>query len=152
MHHFQYRQDELCCEDLPVSRIAIKVGTPFYLYSYATLRQHFRAFDDAFAGVRHLTCFSMKSNSNLAILKLFSVEGGGVDIVSGGELFRALKAGVDPRKIVYSGVGKERKTWNMHRSNILMFNAESSQEIFSLNEAARKVGKSRAEHQGEPGY
>ena len=142
MHHFQYRQDELCCEDLPVSRIAIKVGTPFYLYSYATLRQHFRAFDDAFAGVRHLTCFSMKSNSNLAILKLFSVEGGGVDIVSGGELFRALKAGVDPRKIVYSGVGKRSEDMEYAlRSNILMFNAESSQEIFSLNEAARKVGK-----------
>jgi len=142
MHHFQYRQDELCCEDLPVSRIAIKVGTPFYLYSYATLRQHFRAFDDAFAGVRHLTCLSMKSNSNLAILKLFSFEGGGVDIVSGGELFRALKAGVDPRKIVYSGVGKRSEDMEYAlRSNILMFNAESSQEIFSLNEAARKVGK-----------
>ena len=142
MHHFQYRHDELCCEDLPVSRIAEEVGTPFYLYSYATLSQHFRAFDDAFDGVRHLTCFSMKSNSNLAILKLFSFEGGGVDIVSGGELFRALKAGVDPKKIVYSGVGKrtEDMEYALH-SNILLFNAESSQEIISLNEAARKVGK-----------
>ena len=142
MHHFLYRHDELCCEDLPVSRIAEEVGTPFYLYSYATLSQHFRAFDDAFDGVRHLTCFSMKSNSNLAILKLFSFEGGGVDIVSGGELFRALKAGVDPKKIVYSGVGKrtEDMEYALH-SNILMFNAESSQEIISLNEAARRVGK-----------
>jgi len=124
MHHFQYRHNELFCEDLRVSQIAERVGTPLYLYSYATLRQHFRTFDDAFAGVRHLTCFSMKSNSNLAILKLFSLEGGGVDIVSGGELFRALKAGVDARKIVYSGVGKrmEDMEYALH-SNILMFNA-----------------------------
>lgn len=142
MHHFHYQQEELCCEDLPVSRIAEKVGTPFYLYSYATLRQHFRAFDDAFEGVRHLTCFSMKSNSNLAILKLFSLEGGGVDIVSGGELFRALKAGVDPGKIVYSGVGKRTEDIRYAlQSNILLFNAESSQEIFRLNEEARKAGK-----------
>jgi diaminopimelate decarboxylase len=142
MHHFQYRHDELRCEDLPVSRIAEEVGTPFYLYSYATLSQHFRAFDNAFDGVRHLTCFSMKSNSNLAILKLFSFEGGGVDIVSGGELFRALKAGVDPKKIVYSGVGKRTEDMEYALlSNILMFNAESSQEIIGLNEAARKVGK-----------
>ena len=103
MHHFQYRHNELHCEDVPVSRIAEQLGTPFYLYSHATLKQHFRAFDDAFEGVRHLTCFSMKSNSNLAILKLFSLEGGGVDIVSGGELFRALRAGVDPRRSFIQG-------------------------------------------------
>ena len=142
MHHFQYRHDELYCEDLPVSRIAEQVGTPFYLYSHATLKQHFRAFDDAFDGVRHLTCFSMKSNSNLAILKLFSLQGGGVDIVSGGELFRALRAGVDPKKIVFSGVGKRKEDmeYALH-SNILMFNAESSQEIIRLNEVAGRFGK-----------
>ena len=98
MHHFQYQKDELYCEEVPVSEIARNVGTPFYLYSHATLRQHFRAFDGAFGDLRHLTCFSMKSNSNLAILRLFAGEGGGVDIVSGGELHRALKAGMDPLK------------------------------------------------------
>ncbi|MBW2217585.1 MAG: diaminopimelate decarboxylase, partial [Deltaproteobacteria bacterium] len=95
MHHFQYINNELFCEDVPLSDIAREVGTPFYLYSHATLRQHFRAFDDAFADIKHLTCFSMKSNSNLAVLRLFGLEGGGVDIVSGGELYRALKAGID---------------------------------------------------------
>jgi diaminopimelate decarboxylase len=142
MHHFQYKNDELFCEEVPVRQIAEDVGTPFYLYSHATLRQHFRAFDDAFDGVKHLTCFSMKSNSNLSILRLFYNEGGGVDIVSGGELFRALKAGVDPKKIVYSGVGKRAEDMEYAlQSDILMFNAESSQEIFLLNEIAGRLGK-----------
>ncbi len=142
MHHFHYKNRELYCEDLPVFQIAEKVGTPFYLYSYATLKQHFRAFDDAFSDIQHLTCFSMKSNSNLAILKLFSLEGGGVDIVSGGELFRALKAGVDPKKIVYSGVGKREEDIEYAlQSNILMFNTESPQEIIRLNEMAGSLGK-----------
>jgi diaminopimelate decarboxylase len=145
MHHFQYRNNELHCEDVPVSRIAIDVGTPFYLYSYATLRQHFRAFDDAFSDVPHLTCFAMKSNSNLAILKLFALEGGGVDIVSGGELYRALKAGVDPKKIVYSGVGKTSEDMEYAlQSRILMFNVESSQEILLLNQIAGRMGKKAA--------
>ena len=142
MHHFQYRNNELHCEEIPVADIAKDVGTPFYLYSYATLRRHFKAFDDAFEGIRHLTCFSMKSNSNLAVLRLFVLEGGGVDIVSGGELFRALKAGVDPEKIVYSGVGKRVEDLEYAlRSDILMFNVESSQEIFQLNEVADRLGK-----------
>jgi diaminopimelate decarboxylase len=142
MHHFRYKNDELFCEEVPVTRIAEDVGTPLYLYSYATLRQHFRAFDDAFGGVKHLTCFSMKSNSNLSILRLFYNEGGGVDIVSGGELFRALKAGADPKRIVYSGVGKRAEDMEYAlRSDILMFNAESSQEISLLNEIAKRLGK-----------
>jgi len=142
MHHFQYRNNELHCEEIPVADIAKDVGTPFYLYSYATLRRHFKAFDNAFEGIRHLTCFSMKSNSNLAVLRLFTLEGGGVDIVSGGELFRALKAGVDPKKIVYSGVGKRVEDLEYAlRSDILMFNVESSQEIFQLNEVADRLGK-----------
>ncbi|MDP6180641.1 MAG: hypothetical protein QGG48_12190, partial [Desulfatiglandales bacterium] len=93
MHHFQYQKNELYCEEIPVSKIAKDVDTPLYLYSHATLRQHFRAFDDSFEGIKHLTCFSMKSNSNMAILRLFAREGGGADIVSGGELYRALRAG-----------------------------------------------------------
>jgi diaminopimelate decarboxylase len=130
---------------MPVSRIAKEIGTPFYLYSYATLRQHFRAFDGAFSDVAHLTCFAMKSNSNLAILRLFALEGGGVDIVSGGELYRALKAGVDPKKIVYSGVGKTVEDMEYAlQSQILMFNVESSEEILLLNKIASRMGKKAA--------
>jgi len=142
MHHFQYRDKELHCEDVPVSKIAKEVGTPLYLYSHATLRQHFRAFDDPFNDIKHLTCFSMKSNSNLAILRLFALEGGGVDIVSGGELYRALKAGIEPKKIVYSGVGKRVEDLEYAlQSGILMFNAESTQEILKLNEIAGRLGE-----------
>jgi len=142
MHHFQYQKDMLYCEEVPVSEIARDVGTPFYLYSHATLRQHFKAFDGAFQGIKHLTCFSMKSNSSLAILRLFAQEGGGVDIVSGGELYRALKAGVDPQKIVYSGVGKHMEDLEYAlKSDILLFNVESSQEISRLNEVAKNLGK-----------
>lgn len=142
MHHFHYKKNELYCEEVPVSEIARNVGTPFYLYSHATLIQHFRAFDGAFGDLRHLTCFSMKSNSNLAILRLFAGEGGGVDIVSGGELHRALKAGVDPQKIVYSGVGKSVEDLKYALEfNILLFNVESSQEISLLNDVAGDLRK-----------
>jgi diaminopimelate decarboxylase len=142
MHHFQSRNDELYCEEVPVLEIARDVGTPFYLYSHATLKQHFKAFDGAFQGIKHLTCFSMKSNSSLAILRLFAHEGGGVDIVSGGELFRAMKAGVNPQKIVYSGVGKRVEDLEYALgSDILLFNVESSQEISLLNKVAKSLGK-----------
>jgi diaminopimelate decarboxylase len=142
MHHFDYIDGQLHCEQVPVAAIAREVGTPFYLYSHATLLKHFRAFDGAFAELRHLTCFSMKSNANLAILRLFALEGGGVDIVSGGELYRALKAGVPPEKIVYSGVGKRAEDLEYAlRSDILMFNVESTQEMARLNDTAGAVGK-----------
>jgi diaminopimelate decarboxylase len=142
MHHFNYKGKDLYCEDVPVADIANAVGTPFYLYSHATLVQHFNAFTDAFEDIRHLICFSMKSNSNLAVLGLFAQEGGGVDIVSGGELFRALRAGVDPQKIVYSGVGKRVEDLEYAlRSDILMFNVESSQEIMALNGVAERMKK-----------
>ncbi|MDZ7697099.1 MAG: diaminopimelate decarboxylase [Deltaproteobacteria bacterium] len=142
MHHFQYMDDALYCEGVPVAEIAQAVGTPFYLYSHATLKQHFEAFDGAFSGVNHLTCFSMKSNSNGAILALFAAQGGGVDIVSGGELYRALKAGVDPRRIVYSGVGKRPEDLKYALdSDILMFNVESSQEMSTLNRVAATSGR-----------
>lgn len=142
MHHFTYKGNELYCEDVPVSRIAEEIGTPFYLYSHATLGRHFRAFDGAFSDVPHLTCFAMKSNSSLAILRLFAMGGGGADIVSGGELYRALRAGIDPKKIVYSGVGKTAEEMEYAlRSEILMFNVESSQEITLLNQIAARIGK-----------
>ena len=83
MHHFQYKAEELYCEDVPVRRVAQEIGTPCYIYSLATLKHHFLTFDSAFADARHLTCYSVKANSNIAILKLFGAMGGGVDIVSG---------------------------------------------------------------------
>ncbi len=142
MHFFEYKDQELYCEDTKISEIAEEVKTPFYLYSYATLERHFRVFNDAFDGIDHITCFSMKSNSNGAILRLFSRAGGGVDIVSGGELYRAIKAGVSPDKIVYSGVGKTAEEIEYAlKSDILMFNAESPQEIIRLNEVAGSIGK-----------
>ncbi len=142
MHFFEYKDQELYCEDTKISEIAREVKTPFYLYSYATLERHFRVFNEAFNGIDHITCFSMKSNSNGAILRLFSQAGGGVDIVSGGELYRALKAGVIPDKIVYSGVGKTAEEIEYAlKSDILMFNAESPQEIIRLNEVAGSIGK-----------
>ena len=142
MNHFHYQKNELYCEDVSVSSIAKKVGTPFYVYSHATLKRHFEAFDNAFSHVQHLTCYSMKSNSNMALLNLFARQGGGVDIVSGGELYRALKAGVAPDKIVFSGVGKSMPDLEYAvSSDILMFNVESPQELLRLNQVARKLGK-----------
>src|SRR5947207_9858625 len=109
MHHFDYRDGELHCEDVPLARIAEQVGTPTYVYSYSTLARHYRVFDEAFAGSPHVICYSMKANSNLAVLRALVALGAGVDIVSGGELYRALRAGADAKKIVFSGVGKREE-------------------------------------------
>ncbi len=142
MHYFHYKNKELSCEEVPLRRIARKVGTPFYLYSYRTLKRHFQAFDSAFAQAPHLICYSVKANSNLAVLRTFFNLGGGADIVSGGELMRALQAGADPQKIVFSGVGKKKEEIKYALdSNILIFNAESSQELITIDSAARKAGK-----------
>jgi diaminopimelate decarboxylase len=142
MHHFQYINQQLYVEDLPVATIAQQVGTPLYLYSHATLTHHFRTFDQAFRNIPHLICFSAKSNSNLAILHLFGQLGGGVDIVSGGELYRALQAGVPAGRIVYSGVGKTRQEMEMAlEAGILLFNIESTQEMEALNRYAGEMGK-----------
>ncbi len=140
MHHFHYINGQLYCENVPVARIAKAVGTPFYLYSHATLSHHFRTFDEAFSGYPHIICFAVKANANLAILRLFAGLGAGADIVSGGELFRALKAGVDPKKIVYSGVGKSFKEIRQAlRAGILMFNIESSQELGEISRLAGEL-------------
>ena len=106
MRFFEYKDHQLQCEEIPVQQIAKKVGTPFYLYSYHTLVRHFTVFDNAFGGIPHLVCYSAKANSNLALIRLFTNLGGGVDVVSGGELYRAIKGGADPKKIVFAGVGK----------------------------------------------
>jgi len=137
MHHFEYRNDEMYCENVPVSRIAEAVGTPFYLYSYATLKRHFLIFDAAFEGVKRLVCFSAKANTSLAVLKLFATLGGGLDIVSGGELYRGLKAGLPPDRIVYSGVGKRIDEIDYALgTGILMFNVESLGELELIDERA----------------
>jgi diaminopimelate decarboxylase len=142
MHFFEYKNRELCCEGIPVEKIAEKVGTPFYLYSYQTLVRHFTVFDEAFKDIPHLVCFSAKANSNLALLRLFVNLGGGVDVVSGGELYRALKGGADPKMIVFSGVGKrEDEIEYALETGILMFNVESSQELSVINEVAGRIGK-----------
>ncbi|MBP8646134.1 MAG: diaminopimelate decarboxylase [Syntrophobacteraceae bacterium] len=141
MHHFQFRQDELYCEEVPLKTIADQVGTPCYVYSHATLQHHFSVFDQAFSEVPHLTCFAVKANSNLAILRLFGSLGGGADIVSGGELFRALKAGIPAGRIVYSGVGKTVAEIDFALSEgILMFNIESMEELEAINARAAKMG------------
>ncbi len=142
MHHFTYKNNRLYCEDVPVVSIADEVGTPLYLYSHATISRHFSVFDDAFRDLAHLTCFSVKSNSNLAILRLLALQGGGADIVSAGELFRALRAGIPPGKIVFSGVGKAPQDIEQALlSDILMFNVESEQELQTLDRIAGEKGK-----------
>jgi len=142
MHFFHYRAEELYCEDVSVSRISQEIGTPFYLYSYQTLERHFRVFDEAFTEVPHLICFAVKSNSNLAILRIFHREGAGFDIVSGGELYRVLKAGADPKKVVYAGVGKSPEEIRYALEvGILMFNVESFQELETIDLLAGQMGK-----------
>ncbi|MCP9464808.1 MAG: diaminopimelate decarboxylase [Nitrospira sp.] len=142
MNFFEYRDGELYCEDVPIRRIAKEVGTPCYIYSYATLVRHFRAYDEAFQTIPHLVAFAMKANSNLAILRLMAKEGSGADIVSGGELFRALKAGIPPSKIVFAGVGKSPdEIRDALKADILMFNVESPAEIRTINDIAASLGK-----------
>jgi len=142
MHHFHYHNNCMYCEDVPVPEIAQKTGTPFYLYSHATLRHHFLVFQKAFEGIPHLICFSVKANSNIAVLRLFGNLGGGLDIVSGGELFRGLKAGIPPERIVFSGVGKRRdEIVYALKSGILMFNVESHQELELIDRCAARLNK-----------
>ncbi len=140
MHDFQYKNGELYCEGVPVKSVSQRVGTPFYLYSSNTLAMHFRAFDSAFSGVPRLICYALKSNSNSAVLRLLGREGAGADIVSGGELFRALRAGIDPQKIVYAGVGKRKDEIEYAlKIGILMFNVESGDELNALEAAAGEM-------------
>ncbi|MBI5050127.1 MAG: diaminopimelate decarboxylase, partial [Nitrospirae bacterium] len=130
MHDFKYKNSELYVEDVPVRKIAEAAGTPLYIYSYRTLLRHFRAYKEAFNGYPHITCFALKANSNISILRLFAKEGSGADVVSGGELFTALKAGIPAKKIVYAGVGKtEKEIIYALKSRILMFNVESADEL-----------------------
>jgi len=140
MHDFHYKGNELFCEEVPIQRIVEQVGTPCYIYSHCTIHRHFHAFSDAFQNLPHIVAYAMKANSNIAILKLLAKEGSGADIVSGGELYRALKAGVPSNKMVFAGVGKSSEEIRYAlESDILMFNVESPEELQRINEVAQTM-------------
>lgn len=142
MNHFEYRDGVLYAEDVPVPEIAKAVGTPFYCYSAATLERHFKVFSKAFEGVDALVCYAMKANSNQAVLKTLARLGAGVDVVSEGELRRALAAGVPAERIMFSGVGKTPREMDLAlEAGIYCFNVESEPELEVLNARAVKAGK-----------
>jgi diaminopimelate decarboxylase len=142
LDHFVYQDGVLCAEDVSVAEIAAQVGTPFYLYSSATLLRHYRLFDEALAGMDHLVCFAMKSLSNQAILQLLGEAGAGMDVVSGGEYARARAAGVPGERIVFSGVGKTRVEMRQAlEGGIRQFNVESEPEMEALSAVAVELGK-----------
>ncbi len=142
MDHFLYRDGHLWAEDVPIRDIAARVGTPFYVYSTATLQRHFQLFREALAGTDHLIAFAMKANGNMAILKLMAGLGAGMDVVSGGEYAKARAAGVDGDKIVFSGVGKTRAEMEQALGGgIRQFNVESEPELHALSAVATSMGK-----------
>src|SRR5688572_21385949 len=142
MNHFQYRDEKLFAEDVGLDEIADKVGTPTYVYCRATLERHMRVLHDAFAGQPHLLAYSVKANSNLSLLRLFGELGSGFDIVSGGELQRVLKAGGDPKKVVFAGVGKTADEMRAAlAADICLFNVESAEELEALDRVASSMGK-----------
>jgi diaminopimelate decarboxylase len=141
MNYFNYKEQELFAEDVPIATLAKKLGTPLYIYSARTLRRHFRVLREAFRNDDVLICFAMKALSNLSVLKLFSEMGAGFDIVSVGELMRCLRAGADPRKIVFSGVGKtDEEIEAALAANILMINVESRPELGRISAIASRLG------------
>jgi diaminopimelate decarboxylase len=142
MHYFEYHAGRLHCEKVPLQRIAEEIGTPVYIYSEATLHRHVRVFDEAFQSVPHLICYAVKANSNLNIIRRFAEWGTGFDIVSGGELYRVLRAGGSPEKVIFSGVGKTAdEILYALDSGILFFNVESSAEMDLILEIARQSNK-----------
>ncbi len=141
MDHFIYRNDKLYCEDTPMDALARAEGTPCYVYSKATLQQHYRAFTEAFSPADPLVCFAVKSLLNLHVLELMVREGAGFDVTSGGELYRCLQAGADPKKIVFAGVGKtDRELTEALQAGIGLFNVESEQEFENLSRLAGRLG------------
>jgi diaminopimelate decarboxylase len=142
MDYFNYKRNTLYAEDVDINELAKKYGTPLYVYSKRTFIEHYRKIKTAFSDMDTLICYSVKANSNGAILKEMQKEGAGFDIVSGGELFRALRTGVDPKKIVYSGVGKTAEEIRFAlKSGILMFNIESTEEVRAVNDIAKSLKK-----------
>jgi diaminopimelate decarboxylase len=142
MHHFDYKNGTLHAEDVNLGELADEVGTPFYCYSTATLERHVKVIGEAFKGTDHLLCYAMKANSNQAVLKTIAALGAGMDVVSEGELRRALSAGVPARKIVFSGVGKTAQEMAFAlREGIACFNVESEPELELLSQVATRVGQ-----------
>jgi len=142
MHYFHYKNDHLYCEDVKIQDIVERFGSPCYVYSHRTLTEHFHKIRRAFSPVDPLICYSVKANSNLAICRILLKEGAGLDVVSGGELFRALCAGVDPNKIVFAGVGKtSNEIRQAINSGILFFNVESEQELDRIQSIALHLRK-----------
>jgi diaminopimelate decarboxylase len=142
MNYFEYKHDHLYAEEIAISDLSRRFGTPLYVYSARTLRRHFRVFDEAFAGTDHLVCYAMKALSNLSILKLFASMGSGFDIVSVGELMRCLKVGAAPRDIVFSGVGKtDEEIAAALEAGILMINVESRGELHRISKVAGRLGR-----------
>lgn len=136
-HHFEYRRGELYAEEVPIRDIAARVGTPFYCYSTATLARHYHVIGDALAGVDARIYYSLKANSNLAVVRTLAEMGAGADIVSGGELERALRAGIAPRRVVFSGVGKtDRELGAALAAGIFQFNVESLPELLAIDRLA----------------
>ncbi len=145
MDLLEYRDGVLYCDGVSILEIAKKVKTPCYVYSAAVLDQNFRAFDEAMAAVSHLVCFAVKANGNLSVLRLLAGLGAGADVVSGGELFKAMKAGIPAFKIVYSGVGKTKEEIRYAlKVGILMFNVESEPELRLIRAEAKRLGKRAA--------
>ena len=141
MDHFNYRDGVLHAEDVPVDEVAASVGTPFYLYSTATLVRHFKLFDEGLDGLDHHVCYAMKANSNLAVLKVLADLGAGMDVVSGGEYLRARAAGVPSDRIVFSGVGKTRaELVQVLTGGIRQINLESEPELELLSQVAASMG------------
>jgi diaminopimelate decarboxylase len=142
MDFFNYKNGQLFCENVPAERIAAEVGTPCYVYSKATLLHHYRQIAEAFKPVNATICYSIKSNGNLNLCKVLAAEGCGFDVTSGGELFRALQAGGDPKKIIYAGVGKtDEEIREAINVGIAAFNIESEEEIENIDRVAGSMGK-----------
>lgn len=142
MDHFSYKNGELYAEDIALRAIAEEVGTPFYCYSSATLERHYKVFSGAFDGVNSLVCYALKANSNLAVIRTLAELGSGADVVSEGELRRALEAGIPAEKIVFSGVGKKPQEMRYALEvGIHQFNVESEPEVRVLSEVAQSMGK-----------
>jgi diaminopimelate decarboxylase len=140
MDHFTYREGRLHAEGVPIERIAEAVGTPFYVYSTATLERHYQVFDEALADTDHLIAYSLKANGNQAVVATLARLGAGADVVSGGELMRALAAGVPPERIVFSGVGKTADEMRQGlEAGIRQFNVESEPELEALDAVARSA-------------
>ncbi len=142
MHSFCYRKNELYCEGFPLSALVTKYGSPLYVYSQATLTDHYNKLDTALASVDHQICFAMKSNSNLAVIRTLGNLGSGFDVVSGGELARTIAAGGDPSKCVFAGVGKtEEEIAFALKQGIYSFNVESEPELQRISRVATRVKK-----------